>query len=204
MNNLRQKKGFVFLMTSALLILLFIITGCGSLKSKPPLSAEQAYQRIENEDVVLEFTFLDQDILTQRHGTKDNPFLPPPIVLTPYRFYVFNLTITAKQSISLSTGHFIMKIGSKNFRPSTRDSLKSLWKGIEEDYASKKYDTRKKEEAIRRYLIPETFILYPGEHISGYCVFAGQLPLTDSLRITVPVNSLAHEITEKLTVDFSF
>lgn len=187
-----------------LIPLILTLSGCESMKSKPPLKPQQESQTVENEDGVLEFTFLGEDFLTQVHGSRDNPFLPPPITLTPYRFYVFNVRITAKKDMSISLRHTLLRVGSKNFQASTRDSLLNMWKVIDEDYAYKKYDSRKKEEAVKRHLLPEEFVLYASETISGYCVFAGQLPLSDKLRITIPVTSLSEGVTERLNVEYQF
>ncbi len=195
--------------TSAILLSLFMlsITGCESLfKVKSEAKPTVQSQRIENQDAVIDLLYLDEATLVQLYGKRDNPFLPPPAIITPYTFYVFSMTVNAKADIYIPISSILMRMAGKNFRSATHESLTAFWQQVEEDYATseRKPDTSKYNELIRRHLIPGELLMDAGETYSGYIVFLGSIPSSGELKVTVPVVSRAEDVAEKLDILFQF
>ena len=203
-----MKKRFISITVSIyLLSIILLLSGCTSIFKKPGNVQPVAQsERVENQDVILTFVYMDKETLIQLHGRHDNPFLPPPAVITPYTFYTFSVTIQAKTDIYIPMSTSIMRFAGKNYKPSTHDSLNAFWKQVEEDYATaqNRPDTSNYQELIRRNLMPSDIVIDAGESYTGYVVFLGSMPSAGDMKITVPVVSRAEEVAEKMDILFTF
>jgi hypothetical protein len=141
--------------------------------------------RVEKEGVTITLRHLDDQVLKEDFGTGANPFLTEYHRLSFRRIVVFELTMRNRGSVP---AELVLDRCDLKFAGSVREATKAFrlveyWEFIDED----RRVTRKKEQIIDRFVLPNRAVVGSGSLLFGYLVFMGNMPRTGEATVRIPI-----------------
>ena len=133
---------------------------------------------------------VDKNTLYSRYGQSNNPFIAPPMLITPRYFHVFSLTVTARQAVTIRTDSIELFSGADRENPDGVEALIRFWhtNGGDETPTERKKLVQK-EDMIRHNLLPSKLSLVAGESYTGYIIFISHDPSLNPEKMMVPAGS---------------
>lgn len=174
----------------AILILLFLsIMACQSIlpAKMEDLSVSGS---AENEVCDVYVMSVDRDTLYERFGKTNNPFIAPPMLITPRYFYVFSVTVTAKQNVTVQTDRIELIAGGDREHPDGVEAVIRFWEANSpDDTPTDHKNILKKKGIMRKNLFPDSLSLIPGESYTGYIMFIHPNPSLNPGQMIIPAGS---------------
>ncbi len=180
---------FIFSLIAALLI-----SGCASGKR-----TLKSTGRLSDTDVSLGLSvglrYLNEEELSRRFGTKNNPYKAPSNILSHNQFIVFEVTFDGERNFrgpyTARVKDMEIQFGGVNKCPKNRFQLTNFWKGVLKPYIEdKKYtgwSIGKVQSVIKKTMVPDEAAIRGGDHIRGIVVFEGAFPRYGDAVVYIPV-----------------
>lgn len=171
-------------------VLVILATGCASLLPQQQV-VEKVSGNAENDVCEVYVMSVGRDTLYERFGKTNNPFIAPPMLITPRYFYVFSVTITARQDVTVRTDRIELIAGGEREHPDGVEAVVRFWKAnSDNETPSEQRSTADRLQKIRQTLLPDTLNLVSGESYTGYIMFISSNPSLDPDKIIIPADSL--------------
>ena len=155
------------LKTAALVCAAAVLFSC-QMTQPYQVSEGPVMQTAEASDIFVECTFLDQKTIEARHGFSDNPFLSPPLIITPQRMIVFELKITNNDSAPLRLDIRDISFYYNDMRYSPMSTVQMEQKI---DNFSESRTTVRENRVARSYMLPNVTHIEGNSKETGYIVF---------------------------------
>jgi hypothetical protein len=186
------------------IIVIFSVIFTISCPGKPaPMTETDVFQMdtYENIDVMVEF--MDEIILEVKHGHQAiNPFLTLQYKLSFRRIIVFNCQI---ENNSERPVHFELKTIELTYSGITdhahnKNFIMSYFDIYQDDDDVADWEHRKKEAAVKQYVMGQEYTIQPGDIIQGYLVFMDKFPQHGDAELVIPI----FETNETVITTFKF
>jgi len=164
-------------------ILILASLGC---QSKPhPTVASQSYVK-QYGDITIKVHYMSYDELVAEHGSRGNPFIDYPSILTQKDLLTFRLEITTGEtSLEIVQKDINFTLGEVSADPVSEHILITLW----DPYSESGSDRTRKFSTIRRYVSKGTLKATPEEPLDTYLVFAKKFPQTGKALLSLPIST---------------
>ena len=179
-----MKKPFGYGAVLLIITIVFAASSCQTTQQRTMVATEPTV-RVEKEGVTITLRHLDDQVLKEDFGTGANPFLTEYHRLSFRRIVVFELTMRNRGSVP---AELVLDRCALKFAGSVREAIKAFrlleyWEFLDED----RRVTRKKEQIIDRFVLPNRAVVGSGSTLFGYLVFMGNVPRTGEATVYVPV-----------------
>jgi len=166
-----------------------LLTGCLSFKPKP-METLSVSGKAENEACEVYAMSMTREMLQGRFGKSGNPFVAPPMLVTPRYFYVFSVTFHAKQAVTVKTDRIELMAEGRRENPDGEEAVIRFWQAnTNDDNTRELKGLAEKERIIRRNLCPENLSLQAGESYTGYIMFVLPDPAMNPEKMIIPAES---------------
>ena len=158
-------------------------------------------------DVEIELSFIPENILKQRFGEKNNPFISPISFLKSNRLRVFELKIANRGSreIVLYLNRVEIQFGGVNAKPYNRFQLENFWKPrLEKQPDYEKWNFSILRRVVEQNVIDNRVKIGKGRHIDGLVVFKGPFPDYGRAVVYIPLFSERNELIKIFEMKFEF
>lgn len=159
---------------------------------------------LENDDISATIDYLPPPVLNARYRVKLNPFIAPPMFVTPVEFLVFNVTIrnmTDDRLIDLESTE--LWYGDTSYRPLSPSSLTIFWETMDAT------EDVKGPDRVQFFRLIETELATRSgrpveDTAAGLLVFRGRFPKSGSARLTFSITEVSGDRPTRHSVRFFF
>lgn len=184
-----------------LLSILLLSIGCatdrGAVQQK-----EVSPVTLSEEGVTIVISLLNENQLLERFGERKNPFIPPPSAFGLNRMMVFELYIETALETEITLNRLELQASGKVKSPKNIFHFSNYWEMELQSGNTQKYDLGRIKLAIKRYLLPNKFIVNKDSNTTGFLVFQGRLPRYGDFTLFVPVFNKKGEMIHNFRYDF--
>ncbi len=155
-------------LTAITVILLLMLSSC-TITKKYHITDSSLIQEDEHDGIKVKCEYLDRQEIIKRHGAKNNPFLAPPMIITPHPAIIFELTITNMEetAVKLDIRDIDLYYNDKSYMPMSQSDMEIK---IDDDEIKGFYKNKQRKMAEKKMLSNVETI--PGmSEKKGYLVF---------------------------------
>lgn len=160
----KRKLAFIAILTATVLIFI----SCGMTKPYFAPEPGEEFQMQEANEIIVKCRNLSQSEIKKMHGTRTNPFTPPPMMVTPQKMIIYELEITNNDTapLKIDIRDINLFYNDKDIRPM---SQKDMYDKITA-YSDKSNKLREKRVA-KKFMFPNVKTIAAGSTVKGYIVF---------------------------------
>ena len=149
--------------------------------------------------------FLDEDLLRERYGRRDNTFIAPA-GLSGERFLPFELDIftDVEEAAVIRINEIELAFGGRHYTPQNRFHFGNFWSRRDDSQGTSGADSRRRRQEIRRIILDNEVTVREVSSHQGVVLFKGRLPRYGTARITVPVRDRGGRELERAVFEFEF
>ncbi len=197
-NNLLLGRKRIFLALAASALLSF--SSCQT--AKYPISESPALQKGEINGIDVECLYLDEAVIKTRHGSKNNPFLPVPMIFTPQPAIIFELKIINKDSAPLKIDMRDVEFyyNDKSYRPMSKLDMEIKI----DDTAEKGTDRVKQKRIAKAYMLGDIKKIEGNSEAKGYIVYMAGFKDRGKADLTLFFKSLDNIDAGEIKFNYNF
>ena len=155
----------------------------------------------------LTLTYLDEETLIERFGTRDNPYISPYTLNKNKMITSFDLTIVNRSAgdltIKLPLQTTLLYVGNKSYTAQNQFRLGSFWESFPKQQGQG--TSRKKQAVINETLLENATIVKSGETKSGILAFMGNVQIWSEPEVHIPLfterDEFIDEYSQKITYE---
>ena len=163
------------------------------LKSFVPKAGQKGFFEIsESDGIKIELRQLSEQVLTERIGRINNPFISPVSFIESNKLNTFSICVVNNrgEAIVIVLKEIEMQIGGRVIYPLSSFHLAEFWRPrIEKQKEYRKWNMSQLETNIKKYNMNDREIILPGKELKKYLVFKGELPTYGKADLYIPVKN---------------
>ena len=165
----------------------------------------EPHQWYYGETFDIRLRFLDENLLRERYGRRDNTFIAPA-GLGGERFLPFDLDIftDADQAVSIRLSEIELAMGGRTYSPQNRFHFGLFWERQDRSAGTRGSDARLRQQEIQRVLLDNQITVREVSSHQAMVLFKGRFPRYGPARITVPVRDREGRELERAEFEFEF
>ena len=177
-------KKILLIMISVLFVL--SLTACITPKyyeTDSPLIQED-----EDYGIKIKCSFIDHETIVERHGFKHNPFLPPPMVVTPQPILVYEFTIKNLEEapIKLDIRDVNFYFNGKSYRPVSKVQIEDKIN----EFGDSGMDKGRQRRTAKRFMLGDIRVIDGMSEVKGYLLFMGSFREKGETEMNVPFRTI--------------
>lgn len=165
---MNKKRRFAF--TAILTITTLIFFACGMTEPYLAPEAAEEFQVQEIEGIIVKCKALTQPEIKRRHGARTNPFLPPPMMITPKQMIIYELEITNNDSAPLK-----MDIRDITLYYNEADIIPMSPKDMDDKITDYSESKLKEKRIAKEFMFSNVEIIDGNSTVKGYIIFMATL-----------------------------
>ena len=149
--------------------------------------------------------FLDEDLLRERYGRRENTFIAPA-GLGGERFLPFELDIftDVDEAAVIRLSEIELAFGGRTYTPQNRFHFGNFWSRRDDSQGTSGRNARLRQREIREVLLDNEVTVREVSSHQGMVLFKGRFPRYGTARITVPVRDRGGRELERAVFEFEF
>jgi|GEM_PF-3800864 len=180
-----------------------VLAGCETTPTH--MVQGEPYRWYYGEDFDMRLRFLDENLLRERYGRRNNTFIAPA-GLGRERFLPFDLDIftDVEQAVTIRLSEIELAMGGRTYRPQNRFHFGNYWERRDRSDGTRGSLARQRQQEIRRVLLDNQITVREVSSDQGMVLFRGSFPRYGTARITVPVRDRQGRELERAEFEFEF
>ena len=169
-------------------IIFFSLLIIGCVTPKYHESESSIVQSDDINDIEVKCRFLSHNDIINIHGFKHNPFVDPPIVLTPKPVLVFELTIQNREEapIKLDIRDIEFFYNDKSYKPLSKVQIEDKIN----EFGDNGMDKAKQKRIASAYMLGDIKKIEGNSTVKGYLVFMGGFKDKGSSELYLPFKTV--------------
>ena len=169
------------------IIILLSLTGC-MMTTKYHITESPVLQEDEHDGIEVQCLYLDKEAIKTRHGLKNNPFLPPPMLATPKYMIIFELKIKnleeAPVKIDIRDIHLYYK--DKRYSAVSKNQMEMKI----DDFTEKGTDKAIQKRIAKNYMLGDIRTIEGLSETKKYLVFMSGFKDRGDAELILPFKSI--------------
>ncbi len=204
------KKTLVMLGTCV--VLMFVIsTGCETRKTVSRETAKPG-DLAKKYNIEMTLTHLPDEVLIERFGARNNPFIAPRSLMGINDFFVFEVVVQNNTDPDVAEDASIIVLlkgirllyGGRSIAPLNQFKLSDIWDNEGRHAHGREYDISKMKYTVKRYVFQNTLKIPPGDTYNRIIVFMGRFPAYGEGNVHIPVMTADKELIGIFHDEFTF